>query len=61
VDTAIFFFAPENIKKSLQKLLIINPKSFFQFCPKQPGLPRQLKKNILYTAFSMFPILDTNL
>ena len=27
-------------------------------CPNQPDLPRQLKTHI---AFSMFPILDTNL
>jgi hypothetical protein len=27
-------------------------------CPNQPNLPRQLKTHI---AFSMFPILDTNL
>ena len=31
---------------------------FFQYCQKLPGLPRQLKTHI---AFSMFPILDTNL
>ena len=29
-----------------------------QYCPNQPNLPKQLK---IHTAFSMFPILDTNL
>ena len=38
-------------------MLLIGP-FFFQYCQKQLGLPRQLKTNI---AFSMFPILDTNL
>ena len=31
---------------------------FFQYCKKWLGLPRHLKTHI---AFSMFPILDTNL
>ena len=44
------FFGP-------QKLLpIIGP--IFQYCQKQPSLPRQSKTHL---AFSMFPILDTNL
>ena len=45
-------------KKRPQKLLIIGPQYFFQYCQKRPGLPRQLKT---HTVFSMFPIHDTNL
>ena len=52
------FFDPKNKKKPPSKVAHNRPPMFFSVLPKTAGLPRQLKT---HTAFSMFPILDTNL
>jgi hypothetical protein len=52
------FFDPENMEKTPSKVAHNRPPLFFSALPKTAGLPRQLKT---HTAFSMFPILDTNL
>ena len=47
-----------SLKKTLKSKILQRNCRNFQYCPNQPGLHRQLKVQI---AFSMIPLLGTNL
>ena len=56
----LYFFVHKKMKKTPSKVGYFSKiaEIFCMYCKKQPGLPRQLHTHI---AFSMFPILGTDL